>query len=532
MKIDIFERYFQRTLRTSDNLKITNFSRRINAAPKVLVIAASFFALILGRNRYLDKILLASPFLQLFQRFLSGNARLIQRGESETNAQESHIFANSNQFEKVYDVIIIGSGPGGAIAALREKEKGKSVLVLEAGKEFSPGKIEHHSLTQTVNQFGNQGLSFIWGTKPVLYAEGRTLGGGSEVNSGLYHRLEGHHRERILNTLKVTEANWRRLEDKVEKAISVQKQPIEETPNHGLVKGAIENGLVTREIPRWRKYSPVEEHQSMQVTYLSQARLIGAEFMTNIQVQRIIPNSDFIHVEGISSKQVIRFTCKEVVLSAGTVETPRILCLSGLTKKSFPLNFHPMLRAVGKQSTPINDGDLFPSWQAWTDDLKFKYGYSVSTYPYLNATLPSLGEFKEFSDDELSTMAAYFASFTLSDSKAKLIKIKSRLVPVISWGEKDKEAIKYSTKQLKKILMAGDAIEVWPKMGTSPITTVHLFGSIPLGISSLVDNCGRLKTDNRIRVSDGSLFPHAPFGNPQGPIMVLCELMSERIELM
>ena len=38
-----------------------------------------------------------------------------------------------------------------------------------------------------------------------------------------------------------------------------------------------------------------------------------------------------------------------------------------------------------------NTGDLFPPIQSWTKDKVHKFGYSVSTYPYIKATLASLG---------------------------------------------------------------------------------------------------------------------------------------------
>ena len=39
--------------------------------------------------------------------------------------------------ESVYDYVIIGSGFGGSVSAMRLTEKGYSVLVLERGKRFA-----------------------------------------------------------------------------------------------------------------------------------------------------------------------------------------------------------------------------------------------------------------------------------------------------------------------------------------------------------------------------------------------------------
>ncbi|MBU1098981.1 MAG: GMC family oxidoreductase N-terminal domain-containing protein [Bacteroidetes bacterium] len=43
------------------------------------------------------------------------------------------------QNKKIYDYVIIGSGFGGAVSALRLSEKGYKVLVIEKGKAFNPG---------------------------------------------------------------------------------------------------------------------------------------------------------------------------------------------------------------------------------------------------------------------------------------------------------------------------------------------------------------------------------------------------------
>jgi hypothetical protein len=82
-------------------------------------------------------------------------------------------------------------------------------------------------------------------------------------------------------------------------------------------------------------------------------------------------------------------------------------------------------------------------------------------------------------------------------------------------------------KLLKETLTIGGAKSIWPKSEVSPISTVHVFGSLPLGINKDVDQNGALKSDSRIKICDGSLLPIAPWGNPQAVIMVLNELLME-----
>jgi len=523
----IFVNFYCRYTKSQNQTKGALFSERILQAPILLISVSRLLGLFLGRSQIVDKICSRIPIVKLFVRFLCGNAQLILKSPEHSPVTPS--LQESLNPDTLFDLIVIGSGPGGSIAALRGAETGKKVLIIEAGEAYPPSSIEHHSLFQTVKQFRNGGLNFVWGTKPVLFAEGMTLGGGSEVNSGLYHRLEGKRRREILSAVAASEEEWNELEQLVEKEISVQLSPDGTKPDHGLVLGASHEGLVCKEIPRWRKYEPSEEQQGMQVTYLQRAQKNGAKVLVNSKADRLAPRKNFIEVEIFDTsgrKTVLR--SKEVVLAAGTLETPRILHRSKLSSSSFPLNLHPMLRAVAAQDRVINDGDLFPSWQAWDSDHQYKYGYSVSNYPYLGATLRSLGEDRDFSDNELSHMAAYFSSFALSDSKAKLRRFGNTLVPTISFGKSDNESMKESSKRLMHLLRSGGATELWPKKGVSPVTTVHLFGSLPVGRSPLINDKGRLIKEPRIRISDGSLMPQAPWGNPQGAIMVLCELMAKR----
>jgi choline dehydrogenase-like flavoprotein len=523
----ILQNYFLRYSRDRNHALALTFASRIEHLPILLRIFSKGIGLVLCRSKSLDNLLDNIPIIQSFARLLAGNAELVLKS-AEPTAHAVTVNTSIQDEASVYDLVVIGSGPGGSVAALRAAESGLKVLILESGSAYKTGSIEHHSLTQTELQFKNGGLNFIWGAKPVLFAEGGTLGGGSEVNSGLYHRLVGTHRAKILNSVGATEEEWVRLEELVEKELSVQNAPTSIEPEVGLIAGAKRMGLIYEEIPRWRIYEPTEQHQGMQETYLTKAQQIGVQILTCTPVRKLIAKTDYVEIQISGAHSNRQIKTLEVVIAAGTIETPMLLNRSRISKRKFELNFHPMIRFVSAQSSDINDGDLFPSWQAWTADYEAKYGYSVSTYPYLAATLSSLGQRGRLDVNDYKTMAAYFASFALHDSRVHLRRFGKKLIPTIRWGTRDREKIKSVSNQLAVLLKEGGAVEIWPKKGISPITTVHLFGSIPLGRSPLVDDCGRIKSEPRIRISDGSLMPHAPWGNPQGPIMVLCELMSER----
>ena len=74
------------------------------------------------------------------------------------------------------------------------------------------------------------------------------------------------------------------------------------------------------------------------------------------------------------------------------------------------------------------------------------------------------------------------------------------------------------------------ATNVLGKITTPSISTVHIFGSLPLGSNKLLDNNGFLNNSmHRIRVCDASLLPSAPKVNPQGPISVLSLLLSKGV---
>ena len=94
-----------------------------------------------------------------------------------------------------YDVLIIGSGFGGSVTALRATEKGYRVGILEAGRRFTDDTLPKNSWHLRdylwAPKLGMTGLQRIHILKDVLVMAGAGVGGGSlNYANTLYEPLQ------------------------------------------------------------------------------------------------------------------------------------------------------------------------------------------------------------------------------------------------------------------------------------------------------------------------------------------------------
>jgi len=99
---------------------------------------------------------------------------------------EGHHF--EKDVELSADVVVVGSGAGGAVMAKELQEKGHSVVLLEEGgnyrtSDFSPDPIEAFT-----NLYRDKGMTVALGRPAVPFPIGRCLGGTTTVNSGTCFR--------------------------------------------------------------------------------------------------------------------------------------------------------------------------------------------------------------------------------------------------------------------------------------------------------------------------------------------------------
>lgn len=93
-----------------------------------------------------------------------------------------------------YDVLVIGSGFGGSVAALRLTEKGYRVGVLEAGRRFGDASLPKTSWNARkflwAPKLGCKGIQRIHMLRDVIILAGAGVGGGSLVYANTLYRPE------------------------------------------------------------------------------------------------------------------------------------------------------------------------------------------------------------------------------------------------------------------------------------------------------------------------------------------------------
>jgi hypothetical protein len=86
------------------------------------------------------------------------------------------------------DVVIVGSGAGGAVAAATLAEAGLDVIVLEAGASFDRESYPDEPLEAIASLYRDGGLTIAGGRPQIPIPVGRAVGGTTVVNSGTCFR--------------------------------------------------------------------------------------------------------------------------------------------------------------------------------------------------------------------------------------------------------------------------------------------------------------------------------------------------------
>lgn len=463
------------------------------------------------------------------------------------------------------DILVVGSGAGGAPTAAILAEAGFDVLVVEEGPWIEQDSVRPFSLDQMERQYRAGGLTVALGRPSIAYTEGRCAGGGTEVNSGLYRRPSEETLERWRTGWDIRDfaiEDFIGLCEEAEAVLSVQRVPGRPTaPSERLRDGATVLGWDNDEIPRWMTYPDGDathgRRQSMTRTYLPRAFAAGASMVTDTRVDRlIIDDGRAFRAEltrGDGTAATVDFD--RVVVCGGAIHSPALLQRSGLRRLvGRRLAVHPTVKLCARFDDAINVTDDVPVHQVkeFTPDLSF--GGSAS-HPGLVAL--SLTDSWPSMRDAVASwpeMAVYYAAIT-SEGRGAVTAIPGFRDPVVTYRltRRDRAMLGRGLARLALVMLAAGAREVFPSFRGAPVVrtradlaelsarfrataasvmTVHLCSTVPMGENTdlaAADSFGRVHGTRNVWVNDASLLPDAPGVNPQASVMAVALRNARRL---
>jgi cholesterol oxidase len=147
-----------------------------------------------------------------------------------------------------YDVIVVGSGFGGSVTALRLTEKGYRVAVLEAGARFADDDLPETSFETSKYLFrpelGCYGIQRIDALRDCLIVSGAGVGGGSLVYANtLYEPLPAFYTDPQWSHITDWRSELAPYYDQAKRMLGVVENPLRTPSDEVMEKVATEMGV-------------------------------------------------------------------------------------------------------------------------------------------------------------------------------------------------------------------------------------------------------------------------------------------------
>jgi choline dehydrogenase-like flavoprotein len=500
--------------------------------------------------------------------------RLWNPGDQYLSARPPHAdgFAKVDR-ELTCDIVVVGTGPGGAACARALALGGASVVLLEEGPAESRFALHYGGTMRHHYQEG--GAMVATGTTYVPIAAGRGIGGGSLVNSAIAWRAPDHVLDgwtKLLDDDRYGPAALAPLYDELWALLGIwpTRPEVSGANNDLIVRGVralgLDGGYLQRATPGCTACGvcyfgcPSGGKASVNQNLLVEAVANGARIQAETKVDTFLLDGDrVVGVVGTMSDPDTgetggRVTVRagRVVLAAGGIGTPRTLHVAGLAERLGPavgrgLHIHPGNAVLGFCDTPIE------LWRGATQGAYFHVAELPGVLPHtfsappeaclgiLNvvgsnskAMLPRLrnlcGLVVMISDVGEGTVSAW------SDGRAR---ISYDFVP------DDVDRIKKGMHWAAKVLLAGGAREVfapvrdtgmhtdadslYAAIAPRPLDDFTMYASHPMSTcrmgrdptTSVIRADGRTHALDGLYLADSSVFPTSLGVNPSITTMAM-----------
>ena len=468
-----------------------------------------------------------------------------------------------------FDVVVVGSGAGGGVVAGELADRGRSVLLLEAGP--------HRTAADFTRWEAKANHDFWWPLRfapidggaagVVALLAARCVGGTTTINTKVALRVADHdyakwhaasglvgsggapfgasdldpHYDRVEQRLGVrVRSDWRRSVYTVEpgfRALGSHLEPVHAyTDANCMSCGSCLQGC------------PTNAGKSTMNTYIHDAWATGRlELRAEAPVRRVVVEDGEArgveYVDGDGSLR--RVDAGAVVVAAGTLNTPQLLMRSGLPASPSTelvgrnLGFHPVRLVYGLFDEPQDAHMVYPiSAHAMDHQADEDGGFVIEATtiqdPIAFATTledesgPLWGQPLVEAVRKFRCWVGLLAMVNDENNGTVSLDENGGEAFAAAFNDRETERLDAALKFSRDVLEAAGATQLcWTGIASTHVQGTCRMGSDPA--RSVVDADGRVWGIDRLYVGDGSVVPRTMSVNPSLTIMALASRLADHL---